>query len=97
MTPLKQLLRQPVRLIAILLLLGMASAFSCLSAGVFASAKATLTHIEDSYVTIGIPTTETIDVTTEYNGLTLHHEESVISHDMWEYMDQLATNGTIIK
>ena len=35
MTPLKQLLRQPVRLIAILLLLGMASAFSCLSAGVF--------------------------------------------------------------
>ena len=97
MTPLKQLLRQPVRLIAIFLLLGMVSAFFCLSAGVFASAKATLAQIEDSFVTIGIPTMETIDVTTEYNGLTLHHEESVISHDMWEYMDQLAANGTIIK
>ena len=97
MTPLKQLFRQPVRLIAILLLLGMVSAFFCLSAGVFASAKATLAQIEDSFVTIGIPTTETIDVTTEYNGLTLHHEESVISHDMWEYMDQLVANGAIIK
>ena len=42
MTPLKQLFRQPVRLFAIFLLVGMASAFICLSAGVFASAKATL-------------------------------------------------------
>ena len=34
MTPLKQLFRQPVRLLAIILLVGMASAFICLSAGV---------------------------------------------------------------
>ena len=59
MTPLKQLFRQPVRLFAIFLLVGMASAFICLSAGVFSSAKATLAQIEERYVTIGIPTTET--------------------------------------
>jgi len=97
MTPLKQLFRQPVRLFAIFLLVGMASAFICLSAGVFASAKATLAQIEERYVTIGVPTTETADVATEYNGLTLHHEESVISQDMWAYMDQLAADGTVIK
>ncbi len=97
MTPLKQLFRQPVRLLAIILLVGMASAFICLSAGVFSSAKATLAQIEERYVTIGIPTTETEDVTTEYNGLTLHHEESIISQDMWAYMDQLAADGRIIK
>ena len=97
MTPLKQLFRQPVRLFAIFLLVGMASAFICLSAGVFASAKATLAQIEERYVTIGVPTTKTADVATEYNGLTLHHEESVISQDMWAYMDQLAADGTVIK
>ena len=97
MTPLKQLFRQPVRLFAIFLLVGMASAFICLSAGVFSSAKATLAQIEERYVTIGIPTTETEGVTTEYNGLTLHHEESIISQDMWAYMDQLAADGRIIK
>ena len=47
MTPLKQLFRQPVRLLAIILLVGMASAFICLSAGVFSSAKATLAQIEE--------------------------------------------------
>ena len=97
MTPLKQLFRQPVRLFAIFLLVGMATAFICLSAGVFAAAKATLAQIEERYVTIGVPTTETADVATEYNGLTLHHEESVISQDMWAYMDQLAADGTVIK
>lgn len=97
MTPLKQLFRQPVRLFAVFLLVGMASAFICLSAGVFSSAKATLAQIEERYVTIGIPTTETEGVTTEYNGLTLHHEESIISQDMWAYMDQLAADGRIIK
>ena len=97
MTPLKQLFRQPVRLLAIILLVGMASAFICLSAGVFSTAKATLAQIEERYVTIGIPTTETEGVTTEYNGLTLHHEESIISQDMWAYMDQLAADGRIIK
>ena len=56
-----------------------------------------LTQIEERYVTIGVPTTETADVATEYNGLTLHHEESVISQDMWAYMDQLAADGTVIK
>lgn len=97
MTPLKQLLRQPVRLIAVLLLLSMAAAFFSLSAGVFASAEAALDRIKRNYVTIGVPTTETTDVTVEYDGVTLHHEESVISREMWAYMDQLADEGTIIK
>lgn len=97
MTPLKQLLRQPVRLIAVLLLLSMAAAFFSLSAGVFASAEAALDRIERNYVTIGVPTTETTDVTVAYDGVTLHHEESVISREMWAYMDQLADEGTVIK
>ena len=36
MTPFRQLLRQPVRLIAVLFLLGMSATFFCLSGGVFA-------------------------------------------------------------
>ncbi len=97
MTPLKQLFRQPVRLIAVFLLLSMTVVFFCLSTGVFASAKATLDRIERSYVTIGVPTTEKIDVIMEYNGMTSHHEESIISCEMWAYMDQLAAERTIIK
>lgn len=97
MTPLRQLLRQPVRLLVVFLLLGLASAFFCLSAGVFASAQATLAQVEESYVTIGVPTTETKDVETQYNGLTLHHEESVITDEMWKYLDGLAAEGTIIE
>lgn len=48
MTPLKQLFRQPVRLLAIILLVGMASAFICLSAGVFSSAKARLRKLKNA-------------------------------------------------
>ncbi len=97
MTPLKQLFRQPVRLTSIFLLIETVSAFFCLGVEVFASSNAAIAQIENSYVTIGIPTTETTDVTTDYNGTTLHHEESIISSDMWTYMDCLASDGTIIK
>lgn len=97
MTPFTQLLRQPVRLIAVILLLSMTAAFFSLGAGVLVSAKATLDEIEQSYVTIGVPTTETRQVTMDYDGLTLSHEESIITAEMWEYLDGLAEKGSIIR
>ena len=97
MTPFTQLLRQPVRLIAVILLLSMTAAFFSLGAGVLVSAKATLDEIEQSYVTIGVPTTETRQVTLDHNGLTLSYDESIITAEMWEYLDGLAEKGAIIK
>ena len=38
----------------------------------YTSAKATLAQIEERYVTIGVPTTETADVATEYNLSLIH-------------------------
>lgn len=97
MTPFTQLLRQPVRLTAVILLLSMTAAFFSLGAGVLISARATLDKIEQRYVTIGVPTTETRQVTMEHDGLTFSHEESIITAEMWEYLDGLAENGAIIK
>ena len=51
MTPFRQLLRQPIRLIAVLLLLGMSATFFCLSGGVFVSAQTTLDEVERNYIT----------------------------------------------
>lgn len=97
MTPFTQLLRQPVRLTAVILLLSMTAAFFSLGAGVLVSAKATLDEIEQGYVTIGVPTTETRLVTLDDDGLTFSYEESIITAEMWEYLDELAEKGSIIK
>lgn len=97
MTPFKQLLRQPVRLTAVILLLSTTAAFFSLGAGVLVSAKATLDEIEQGYVTIGVPTTETRQVTLDHNGLTFSYEESIITAEMWEYLDGLAEKGSIIR
>lgn len=86
MTPFRQLLRQPVRLIAILLLLGISATFFCLSGGVFASAQTTLNEVERNYVTIAAPTTELIDYT-----------ESPITEEMWQYMDTLAADKSLMQ
>ena len=59
MTPLKQLFRQPVRLLAIILLVGMASAFICLSAGVFSSAQ-TVAIEEEPFDSMISDTTRTV-------------------------------------
>lgn len=97
MTPLKQLVRQPIRLAAILLLFSLTSAFFSLGVGVLLSASATLSEIEREYVTIGVPTTETEDRTIELNGLNLHYQGSVIIPEMWDYLDSLAENGSLVK
>ena len=86
MTPFRQLLRQPVRLIAVLFLLGMSATFFCLSGGVFASAQTTLNEVERNYVTIAAPTTELIDYT-----------ESPITEEMWQYMDTLAADKSLMR
>lgn len=97
MTPIKQLLRQPIRLIAILLFLSMASAFFCLGAGTYASALATQRELEENFVTIGVPTPETEEYTIEASGRTLHDTRSVITYEMWAFLDSLAADGSIIK
>ena len=94
MTPIRQLLRQPVRLIAVLLLLGMSAAFFSLSAGVFVSAQATLNEIERNYTTIAVPTSESTMIESDDNYVT---HENAISSEMWRYMDSLAENKTLIR
>ena len=86
MTPIRQLLRQPVRLIAVLLLLGLSAAFFSLSAGVFVSAQATLNEIERNYITIAVPTSESTMIESDDNYVT---HENAISSEMWRYMDSL--------
>ena len=90
MTPFRQLLRQPIRLIAVLLLLGMSATFFCLSGGVFASAQTTLDEVERNYITIAAPTAE-IKV------FSYSHHESPISDEMWKYMDSLSTDKSLMR
>ena len=98
MTPFRQLLRQPVRLIAVLLLLTMAASFFSLSAGVFASAQNTLEEIERNYITIATPTSELVMTEVEPTiGSTAVTHESQISSEMWRYMDTLADSKTLIR
>ena len=98
MTPIRQLLRQPVRLIAVLLLLTMAASFFSLSAGVFASAQNTLEEIERNYITIATPTLELVMTEVEPTiGSTAVTHESQISSEMWRYMDTLADSKTLIR
>ena len=94
MTPIRQLLRQPVRLIAVLLLLGLSAAFFSLSAGVFVSAQATLNEIERNYITIAVPTSESTMIESDDNYVT---HENAISSEMWRYMDSLAESKTLIR
>ena len=94
MTPIRQLLRQPVRLIAVLLLLGLSAAFFSLSAGVFASAQATLNEIERNYTTIAVPTSQSVLI--ELSETEVAHENA-ISDEMWQYMDNLAKDETLMR
>lgn len=55
MNVLRQLLRQPVRTLALLLLLTAASAFLCLNFGVMLSARATANELESQFHTIALP------------------------------------------
>ena len=94
MTPFRQLLRQPVRLIAVLLLLGLSAAFFSLSAGVFVSAQATLVEIERNFVTIAAPTTELTMIRLKEGGV---RHESPISSELWRYMDTLAADKSLMR
>lgn len=84
-----QLVRQPIRTMAFLILLSMACAFACLGFGVFLSAQTTLESIEKGFVTIALPTnqTEMVEYETESGIHTM--EQSVITPQMWEYIQGL--------
>lgn len=85
-----QLIRQPIRTIAFLLMLSLASTFACLGFGVRLSAQTTLESIEGSFVTIALPTnkTEMVEYKLE-NGGVHYFEQSVITPDMWKYIQDL--------
>lgn len=94
----RQLFRQPVRMTAVLLFLGMTASFFSLGAGVLASARATADEVDRSFVTIGIPTTETETVSAELdNGMVIEYEKSIIPFEAWDYLDQMAEKGTLIR
>lgn len=90
MKPIQQLLRQPLRLIAILLLLSVGCTFFTLSFCVMVTAYDTIQTIDDGFTTLAFPTTRTElkEYTTE-DGLTFTSEASVITVEMEEWIDQL--------
>ena len=85
-----KLIRQPIRTIAFLLMLSLASTFACLGFGVQLSAQTTLESIEGGFVTIALPTnkTEMVEYKLE-NGGVHYFEQSVITPDMWKYIQDL--------
>lgn len=99
MKMLYQLIRQPIRTIAFLLMLSLASTFACLGFGVHLSAQATIESIDSGFVTIALPTnkTETVEYKLE-NGSVYHLEQSVISSDMWKYIQELPrSDGPVLQ
>jgi hypothetical protein len=94
----RQLLRQPLRTAAVMLLLSMAGAFFCLSFGVYLSAQATGKQIESSFVTIALPTSKTERVEMDMgNGLTGFYEKSVITPETWEFINRLPETCPAVK
>lgn len=85
-----QLIRQPIRTIAFLIMLSLASTFAGLGFGVRLSAQTTLESIESGFVTIALPTnkTEMVEYKLE-NGGVHYFEQSVITPDMWKYIQTL--------
>lgn len=90
MNILRQLFRQPLRTIAAVLVLSLASSFICLSFGVFFSAQKTAASIDEKFVTIAIPSNEKEKVEHVVNdGQTIYIRESVITAEMWEFLNTL--------
>ncbi len=98
----RQLSRQPVRLVAVLLLLGMTASFFGLGVGVMASALATADEVDRSFVTIGIPTTETqpelasVELA-DGTVIEIEYENSIIPHEAWDYLEQMAREGSLVR
>lgn len=93
-----QLLRQPLRTAAVFLLLSIAGVFLCLSFGVLLSAKATTDKIQESFLTIALPTNQTKQMKIDMgNGQIGYYEQSVITPEMWEYILQLPQTCPAVK
>lgn len=90
MKPIQQLLRKPLRLIAILLLLSLTCTFFTISFCVMVTAYDTAQTIEKGFTTVAYPTTRTElkEYRTE-DGFTFTGEASVITAEMEEMIDQL--------
>ena len=94
----KQLIRQPIKTTVLLFLLTAASTFLSLSLGIFLSARETTKEIESQFLTIALPTNETETVPMEVgNGLTVNLEQSVISHDFWQFLSHLNTEDSVVE
>lgn len=98
MNVIKQLIRQPINLICIIIMLCVVGIFFNLSVGVLWSTKATINEIEDNFLTIALPTNEKKEVAVELgNGRTIVAEESIISWEMWKNIYEMPENSPLIK
>ena len=66
MKPISQLLRQPIRTIAVLILLTVSASFMCLGWGVLRSSQATAEEIDNSFVTLALLSPD-VETGTDYN------------------------------
>lgn len=98
MKPIQQLLRQPLRLIAILLLLGIGCSFFTISVGVTITAYDTAQAIDKEFTTVAYPTTRTElkEYRTE-DGFTFTSESSVITAEMEDLIDQLPQTASVVQ
>lgn len=98
MKPIQQLLRQPLRLIAILLLLSIGCSFFTISVGVTITARDTAQTIDKGFTTVAFPTTRT--ELKEYqtdDGFTFTAEASVITAEMEDWIAQLPQTTSAVQ
>ncbi len=89
----KQLLRQPVRLIALTLLLCSSCTFFMVSFAVKLASESTVQSIEKRFTTIALPTNEKENVSVDMgNGQSITVERSIITAEMWEFIYGLQKN-----
>lgn len=94
----RHLYRQPMRTIAVLLLLCISCTFFHVSFNVWTSAWATADAIQKEFTTIGLPSNrkEAKEVTAT-NGMTFTLEQSIFTSGVREYIEQLSETNRFIK
>lgn len=98
MTPVRQLIRQPLRTVAALLILILASTFLSLSFGVWMSARQTTQKIQAGFVTIALPTNQVKTSETDLgNGQIAYSHESVLTPEMQQWLETLPETNAAVK
>ncbi len=98
MTPVRQLIRQPLRTVAALLILILASMFLSLSFGTWMSARQTAQEIQAGFVTIALPTNQMKALETDLgNGQIAYSYESVLTPEMQQWLETLPGTNAAVK